>query len=273
VTRLAIVVAGKQAARRRRALSAATFLLATPALAREFCPDRPDRANPPCVTDVGRFEVETSLADWSLTRAPHARMDSILVGDLLLRTGLTRSVEARVGLTSYGFTRTRAGSDIAREEGAGDLSLGLRWNLARPDGNGLSVALQPTLTLPTGGTAIGAGTWAFALALPASVDLGHGFALGFTPEVDAAANGDRRGRHLAYSGALVLGHPLTRALAASAELYAARDESPDRADRASADFSLALRIAPDTQLDASSYVGLTPDTPDVEWIVGLAHRF
>lgn len=260
---------------RRHALALVSFLGAAAAHAdpRDFCPDRPGRATPPCVTDVGRLEVETSFVDWSLTRAPDTSADTIFISDLLVRTGLTRSVEARIGLTSYGFTRTRSGSAVQRDEGAGDLSFGLRWNLARPDGNGVSVALQPTLRLPTGGSAIGAGTWAFALSLPASFDLGHGFALGLTPEVNAAADIDRRGRHLAYAGALVLGHPLTKAVALSVEFYGAREEGPDHVDRASADFGLALRIAPDTQLDASSYIGLTAQTPDVEWIVGLAHRF
>ena len=255
--------------------AAALALLAatTPAFARDFCPDRPDRANPPCVTEPGRVDVEASLGDWSLTTAPGTRDERFLIGDLLVRTGLSQSVEARIGLTSYGFTRTRIGADVQRDRGAGDLSLGLRWNLAHPDGSGASVAVQPTVTVPTGGDAIGAGAWAFALALPSSVDLGRGWQLGFTPEVEAAANPERHGRHLAYSGALVIGHPVTKALSASAEIYGAREEAPASATRASADVALALKLGEETQLDASAYVGLTPDTPDVQAIFGIAHRF
>ncbi len=246
---------------------------ATHAAPREFCPDRPDRANPPCVIEPGRIEAEASLVDWSLTRAPGTRQDQFLTGDFLVRTGLSRTIEARLGFTSYGFTRQRDPGGVTRQQGIGDVSLGVRWNLAHPDGNGASIALQPTFTLPTGGNAIGAGTWNFALALPASADLGGGFQLGFTPQVAAAANPDRRDRHLAYSAAFVLGHAVTRALAASVELYGSRDEGAGSADRASADAALALRVAPDTQLDVGAYIGLTPDTPDIEAIVGIARRF
>lgn len=249
--------------------------LPAPALARDFCPDRPRRANPPCVIEPGRVDVEASLVDWSRASTPGASQDQWLIGDLLVRTGLNPAVEARIGLTSYGVTRTYDPAGVAHDYAAGDLSLGLRWNLAHPGGSGASVALQPTLTLPTGGRAIGAGTWGAALALPASFDLGHGASLGFTPQVAAAPNIDRRDWHLAYSGALALGHALTKRLAASAEVYAARDEAPDRADRASPDpaLALALKLGSETQFDSSAYLGLTPDTPDVEAIVGIAHRF
>jgi hypothetical protein len=35
---------------------------------RALCADRPGKAIPPCIVDVGRLQLETALADWSRWR-------------------------------------------------------------------------------------------------------------------------------------------------------------------------------------------------------------
>ena len=257
-----------------RTLAALALLAATPAAARDFCPDRPEQANPPCVTEVGRIEIEGSLVDWSFSDRGAARNDTLVFGDLLVRTGVTRSIEARFGLAAYGIDRFRDRSGVSRATGPGDVSLGARWNLRHPDGHGFSVALQTTLFVPTGGDAIGGGDLGGGISLPTSVELGPDVTLGFTPEVDSAVDSDRRGRHLAYSAAVALSVPLMPSVAGSIELRGARDDDPaGELDSASADVALAWRVARDWQVDVSSYIGLTPDTPDCELLFGFARRF
>lgn len=224
--------------------------------------------------EPGRLAVEAGIADWALANRAGSRDETLLVGDLLFRTGVTHRIEARLGLTSYGFTRTRTAGGVHRDDSLGDLSLGFRWNLRHPDGEGISVAVQPSLSVPTGGSAIGSGALGISLEVPFSAPIGHGLTIGLTPAVSAAPDSDRRGQHLAYSGAFVLGVPVGKMVEASAEFYAAQDDNAaGHTTRASADFALAYRVMPELQLDASTYVGLTPDTPDVELIVGIAHRF
>ncbi|MEA3008657.1 MAG: hypothetical protein QOJ91_349, partial [Sphingomonadales bacterium] len=126
---------------------------------RDFCPDRPGLGTPPCTMDPGHFDIEAGLVDWTLDRTPDLRTDTIEAGQLLVRIGLTDSLEAQLGWTAFGHVRTRdrlTGS-VDHASGVGDLTVALRQNLKNPDGSGFSVALMPYATLPTGGQAIGAG--------------------------------------------------------------------------------------------------------------------
>src|SRR5438552_3918002 len=76
---------------------------------RDFCPDRPGLGTPPCTMDKGHVAVELGLGDWTLTRQGGDREDDIATGDLLVRYGLTSSLEMQVGWTAYTHVRTRSG--------------------------------------------------------------------------------------------------------------------------------------------------------------------
>ncbi len=135
-------------------------VLASPALSdddlRPLCPTRPGLATPPCIVDSGHVLAELGLADWTLDRQGGMRTDTLVAGDLLLRYGIEGRDEVQIGLTSFGTVRTRDASGISHMSGVGDLTLALKHSLGHPDGSGFSVAIQPFLTLPTGGSAIGA---------------------------------------------------------------------------------------------------------------------
>ncbi len=76
---------------------------------RDFCPDRPGLGTPPCTIDSGRFAVELGLADWTLERSPDSRTGTIEAGQLLVRLGLTDSLEAQVGWTAFGACASATG--------------------------------------------------------------------------------------------------------------------------------------------------------------------
>jgi len=255
-------------------------LTTTPAWAqdRDFCADRPGRGTPACTLDPGRWQAEIGIGDWTLDRQEDSRSDNVLMGDLLMRLGLTEHVEGQLGWTAYGHLRTRdrMTGAIEKQGGIGDLSLGFRANLMNPDGSGTSIAIQPVISLPVGGEAIGAGTWGASLLVPFSFSLSDTLQLSFTPEIAAEPDEDRHGRHLAYGGVAGLGLSLLPDVDAGIELSGFRDDDPgDHSTQWFLDLSAAWRPAEadDVQFDIGTSLGLDRDAPDVQLYAGVAKRF
>ena len=238
---------------------------------RDFCPDRPGLGTPACTIDPGRFAVELGLVDWTLDRQPGTREDHIAAGDLLVRYGLTDSLEMQVGWTAYTHVRVRSGNVVDRAGGTGDLFVALRQNLHHPDGSGFALAVMPYATLPVGSEGIGAGDWGAGVLVPMSYELPHGFALGLTAEADAAVDEDGHGRHFAYSAILGLDLPLAQGVGATVELSAGRDEDPSgHATQLLAGLSAGWTPNGDLQLDVGANLGLNRNSPNVELYFGVA---
>jgi hypothetical protein len=243
---------------------------------RDFCPDRPGLGTPPCTIDAGHFDVELGLADWTLDRTPDSRSETLEAGQLLVRIGLSDSLEAQVGWTAFGHLRTRdrATGAVANASGIGDISVALRQNLLNPDGSGFSLAIMPFATLPTGDEVLGAGDWTAGLIVPLGYELGSGVQLGVTAQAEAAADEDRSGRHLAYGGVLGLSLPLSDAVGATFEIAANRDEDPSgHSTEWLAGLSAGWMARDDLQLDAGANIGLNATAADVQLYVGISRRF
>ena len=243
---------------------------------RDFCPDRPGLGTPPCTIDAGHFDVELGLGDWTLDRSPASRVDTIEAGQILVRIGLTDSLEAQMGWTAFGHVRMldRPTGATASASGVGDLSIALRQNLVNPDGSGLSLAVMPFATLPTGNDVIGAGEWTAGLLVPVSYDLGSGVQLGLTAQAEAAADEDRSGRHLAYGGVAGVSLPLSDTVGATFEIAARRDEDPSgHATEWLAGLSAGWMAQEGLQLDAGANLGLGSAAPDLQLYFGVSRRF
>ena len=243
---------------------------------REFCGDRPGLGTPACTVDKGHLQIETGLGDWTLDKQPDSRTDTILAGDVALRYGMGDSTELRLGWTAYGHVRERDRMNgmVDRTDGVGDVTVGLKQNLANPACDGLSIALLPFATLPTGGKAIGAGDWGAGLLLPIDYALTEKVQLQFTPEIDAAVDNDRQGRHLAYSGVAGIDIELSEKLAVDAELKLIRDRDPSGSQtQALAGLAFDYMVGPQTQIDVASVAGLNHNAPDIELYFGISRKF
>jgi hypothetical protein len=262
----------------RFVLPAALFLAAGPALAdpapRKLCTDRPGLGTPACTLDAGHVQIEVGLADWTLDRQAGVRSDEVDAGDTLLRIGVADHAELQVGWTAYGWTRERTGAAVDRASGTGDLYIAVRRNLLRPDGSGTTVAIMPYATLPTGGQAIGAGTWSAGVEVPFGFDLSDAVSLEFAPRIEAAADEDRHGRHLAYGSVAGVAVDLGPVWNMTAELAATRDEDPSgHSTRELAGLAFGWTPGHDFQLDAGANVGLDHAAPDLEIYAGVTRRF
>jgi Putative MetA-pathway of phenol degradation len=251
----------------------AVMLLAVPSAKaqdlRPFCADRPGKATPPCILDVGHVQIETGLADVVFLRHPDAHATIYTIGASEFRFGLTRWLETEAIWAPLIINHSRGSSD---RTGVGDLSLGLRGALISADGDGPAVSLQGFVTAPTATQGLGAGGWTGGVRLPAQLPLGP-FALGLTPEVDVVRNASGRGTHAAWVGVAALSHGFGK-LTLGAEAWGAVDGDPSRVSRqASADLTVAYAVGDNGQLDAGMNIGLTRDTPNLEMYVGIAHRF
>lgn len=262
----------------RRIAAALLALGASPALAqeRDYCPERPGLDTPACIVDKGHVSVETAVVDWTLDRQQDSRTDTVLIGDTIVRVGISDAVEARVGWTPYGHQRVRD-----RQSGAidsvgqsGDVSLGIKASLLHPDGSDLSIAVLPYVTLPVGGSQIGGGVVGAGLLIPVSYDLSDAVQLAVTPEIDAQPDSDGAGRHLRYSAAGGLIFALSGTVSLSTEAQVIRDEERDaRTTQALAALSVAWQPADDWQLDVIGTAGLNRAAPDIQLSAGLARRF
>jgi len=242
--------------------------------AREFCPDRPGLGTPACTLDRGHAALELGLLDWTHDSAGSVETDDVAAADLLLRYGLTDSLEVQLGWTAYAHSRARSGNAVSSVDDVGDVFVALRQNLHNPDGSSFSAALMPYATLPTGSDGIGAGDWGAGLIVPMSYELPGGFALGFTAEADAAVDADGDGRHFAYSGIVGLDIPISDAVGATVELSAGRDEDPaGHSTELLAGLSAGWTPNSGLQLDVGANVGLNHNAADLELYLGVARRF
>jgi hypothetical protein len=250
--------------------------VASPAAARDYCPDRPGLDTPPCTIEPGRFSVEMSGVDWTRDDSGDTISDTLLVGDLALRFGIADHAELRFAWTPYGHvhTRDRTTGAVDNQSSTGDVTLGLKRNLLDPTGKNVSVAVLPFVSLPSGGQAIGAGDWGAGLQLPVSVPLTGAVSFALTPEIDAAVDGDRNGRHLAFGTAAGFAIQPRDGVNFAVETAVIRDEDPaGTTTQALAGASVGLMLGKNFQVDAGTVIGLNHAAPDTELYVGLARRF
>lgn len=257
-------------------VAALSMLCADAAAARDYCPDRPGLDTPPCTLEAGTGSFEASGLDWTHDRSAGSVDDTLLVGDLALRYGVADHAELRFAWTPLGIDRVRdrRTGAVQRQSGTGDVSVGIKRNLIDPDGKGFSIALLPWASLPTGGDAIGAGDWGAGLQLPANLPIGGALSLLLTPEIDAAVDSDRKGRHLAYGSAAGIALAPLPNLNIALEGEIMHDDDPGGAStEALAGVSAGLMLGDAAQIDIGSAFGLNHDTPDSRFYIGLARRF
>lgn len=240
---------------------------------REFCAERPGQMTPPCTMARGRILVETAVASWGVENDGEQRAELLELGSTVVRAGITPRLELQFGWAPIGLRRTR---DLATgasqgQTGSGDVTLGMKYGLAGPNG---PVALMGFVSLPSGGEAIGGGDWGAGMRLPVQLALSEVIQASLTPEVDAAVNASGHGRHLAFGGAAGLSFQISEVVTLSPDIAIIRDDDPEgRSTSANGGLALAWQAGKNTQLDIGGTVGLTQTAPDGQVYVGFAHRF
>ncbi|MDT8436672.1 MAG: transporter [Gemmatimonadota bacterium] len=226
--------------------------------------DRPDFTESAVAVPAGRLQLETG-ATWS--RAGDD--DVYAAGEILLRFGALRGLEARLGLGSF-VHEDRAGS---ASSGLADIELAAKLDVRgvlRADWD-VELALLGGSTLPTGSGPAGSDDPLPSARLAA--------ALAFGPKVSAGANlGWTRaedGQETIDQGlaSLALGFEVAPRWGAFLEGFALLPEG-DRPDEVFLDGGLTFLLGPEVQLDARFGVELDPaDAPGLFAGAGASFRF
>jgi hypothetical protein len=229
----------------------------------------------PCTIAPGKVSAEVAIVDWERNRDGGVRTDSLLIGDLSARVGITGAIEVLAAWTPYGSVWARPlGERAGRGTGSGDVTLGGKINLAHPDGSGLSVAVLPFVALPVGGKDFGSGDWGAGVVVASSYALNDTISLQLTPEFDLATDSDGRGRHPAYSLIAGIGVALGDDWSITNELATGRDHDPEgRTTQAFYANSIAWMPRDELQFDLGTVFGLNRRSPDVRFYVGIARHF
>lgn len=237
-----------------------------------ICTDRPGKSSSTCTVPRGYWQMESSLADWSLTRREGVRSTSLALGSTAIKFGLSESMHVEVAGAPYVRNRERFAGERTSERGVGDVTVKVKKRLTPADA-ALSVALVPFMKLPTASKRIGNGKAEAGLVVPLSWALTDAISLSSSPELDLIADADGDGYHLAGAGTLSLGVAASERLSLAAELWTGWDWDRATTRQASLGGNAAYRISDDVQIDGQLDFGLTRDSADVEVSGGVSMRF
>ncbi|HEY6048046.1 MAG TPA: transporter [Sphingomicrobium sp.] len=239
-----------------------------------ICPDRPGKATSACTVPLGRWQVETGLADWTLQKGGGERDTSLVLGETTVKYGVTDSSDIEVDVTPWERATSRFAGMHESASGIGDVNVIYKQRVVPADAP-LQVIVMPYVKIPTAKHSLGNGKWEGGVLLPVGYPIPQTpLSLGLTPELDWLADADGHGHHLAMQQVASLGFAASDKLTLSAEIWGAWDWDPSRTTRqASADGSVAYLVSKDMQLDAGANFGLNKNTPDVELYTGISLRF
>jgi hypothetical protein len=242
---------------------------------RPYCAARPGMGTTPCTIAPHRLSLEVAVADWERDAHPGMHADTMLLGGIAARIGLGENSELSIEWTPFGETWV-AGSGLptTRGLGTGDLTVSTKVNLRNPDGGGFSIAVQPFLGLPIGGTALGSGQWATGIAVPTSYALGGPFSLQATPQVTLESS--QRDERSQVSARVIggLGVALSDSISLTPELSIGRQRDDGRTIVQSfAAMSVAYTTRNNFQFDVGAVLGLNDHSPDARLYAGVSHQF
>jgi hypothetical protein len=256
---------------------AAALLLAAPAGAyaeeAPICTDRPTKANATCTVPAGTWQLESSLASWSLTEADGSESRVFALGSSVLKFGLSGRSDLQVGFTPY--VRIEADQGVSKSEvsGIGDLTVRYKHRLTADDAP-VQVGLIPFVKIPTADRYIGNGKVEGGLAVPVSIATGSPVTVVLGPELDLLADGDGSGRHAALINLVNVSASIAPGLTLAGELWTMTNFDPaDTVTSATADAALSWLVTRRIQLDAGANLGLSRNAADIEIYAGASMRF
>ncbi|MBF0586910.1 transporter [Prosthecochloris sp. N3] len=196
----------------------------------------------------------------------------------VLSWGASDNIDVVVGMPFGWYDCSQEG--ISREEsGAGDLSLELKWRVLDVEGRGLSVALKPHLTVPTGdhdrgfgNGRVGGGT---TLIISKEGVLGQLHAnVGYSRNGYGSSEARDALRRDIWHASFAAGINVTPQLVAVGDIgVETAEEQGDHEHPAFLIGGLIWSVSPDLDLDAGIRTGLNDAESATTWLAGLAMRF
>jgi hypothetical protein len=242
---------------------------------REFSTDRPGKSHSSTTVDAGRVQIESDFLNYTLDPANsiHPRAQFLTVGTPTFRIGITNDIELQLGTALYNYSRVGTGPSALVGRGFGDSTIGTKINLFGNDGGDQSLAILPSIKLPTAARNLGNGHVETAVNVSYTMALSKPWSLTLEPNVGLLRNDANTGYRANYGFIANLNREVfVKGLTAAAEI--AVDVSSERAHtRVSFDPSLQYLITKSFQLDVGIYLGLTRYSPKYNPYAGVSYRF
>ncbi len=249
-------------------------------LRRSYNTDRPSRTDSPFSIDAGAFQIETDVVNAAFDRNNPARLDikvrTIQYGLTNLKVGLTNHIDFQLFVQPLVERRT-SGRDFGPERtvsGFGDLTPRLKINLIGNEGGPITMALVPSVKLPTAAKRIGNRKVEFGLGLPVTIQLPAGFAVFGQTRFDALAKpgGGRRGQFQNNVGAFRKLFGPVSAYVEFASNVSSRGEDKDPWI-GQLGGGLVWQVRPNFSVDLNAYGGITRASDDLNVFTGFGYRF
>lgn len=253
------------------AMSAPSFAddAATP-----LCTDRPTKANSTCTVPAGSAQVEIDIGNTTRDHQASTTTRTVNIINPTLKYGLDDKTDIQLSWSPHIAVDTRDQASDARSHASGRGDTYLRLKHRFVDTDAVSVAVIPFVKAPTAAHGIGNDRWEGGIALPVAFPLPGGFALTLGPEVDVLADLDGSGHHAALVNLVNVAHPLGNRMTLAVEVWDLVNRDPSGTVRQrSADVALSYLVTPAWQVDVGANVGMTRESPDRQFYVGLSARF
>lgn len=241
----------------------ALALVSAPVLGQEEDPlvgDRPDFTESAITVTAGRVQVEAGA-----THTDSGPVESLELGEVLVRIGLTPKLELRVGLPSYARVDDPGVGDPS---GFVDSSLGVK--IALSAARGWTTALLVGTSLPTGSTELGERHAQPGVVLAAERDLTESISLG--TNLGYAYSSDGGVQFGEAFASVAVGVPLGESAGAFFELFGTVPSSSGGPETYFFDSGITRGLGPNFQLDLRVGAGLNSAADDFFVGAGLIWR-
>jgi hypothetical protein len=243
----------------------------------ELVTDRPDQTESTAIVPAGRLQIElgASLAGDEIgDDSDEIEIDARQLGATLVRVGLSRRFELRLGWEGWLDEKVTFDSERDSEEGAGDAVVGAKVKLREGEGLSPAMALLVHSSVPIGDAAFTTDRFDSSFRLSVSHDLEGGIGLGYNVGVETASSDTEGGDHSTLATAIYTisaGIPAGERLGFFVEAFGEIGLSADGPPANSLDAGATYLLRPDLQLDAAAGVGISDAAPD--WFAGVGVSF
>lgn len=234
-------------------------------MAADFSFDRPGTGFSTGIAPVGHLAWEQSLPDATYTQTKNGDAQAktvTLSSDLLLRTGLTPSMELQLGVQGSGWTQTKYQGEKSHDSGFGDVTIGLKKAIDLKDDK-LSMAILGRALIATGNDGFSEEHDIYSIGSSLAYQYNDLLNTGMT------INYEVQDGHWAMTAIPTLGYQIAGKLSGFSEFVYRKAESQDYEYALGSGLIYALNDR--AQLDASIGVDLNGD--DRRYNAGLGFAF
>ena len=245
---------------------------------RSFSTDRPTKSDSPYTVDAGHFQYEADIVNWIYDRnnTSQTTVSNVLVGDPVLKAGLTNRTDLEVGLAPININQSNnrpAGTQVTYA-GFGDIYTRVKFNVLGNDGGDYALAIVPYVKAPTANHHIGNTHWEGGGYVPFIAALPSDWTLNITSEMDLLENASLDGTHTNFSNLINFSHPFfDPSLTGYVEFWSDVNNDVGAQTQYTGDLALSWVVKDNLQLDVGVNIGLNKASNDVQPYLGISQRF